>query len=109
MVFQVIPKFAQLIRAAVKKAGGGTGAGRAASQAANKQVMQEHPEWFKKIGKNKPSSMKPGTAPTTAPKKGSAWGRLSPKIKDQLLKKKGEGMSKIQLEKYREMYRNRNQ
>ena len=107
-VWQVIPQFAKLIRQAQKAAGGGSGATGKAREAANRQVIRDHPEWYKKIGQDKPSSMKPGKAPKGKPMKGSAWARLSPKIKDQLLKKKGKGMSKIQLEKYRDMYRNRN-
>ena len=107
-VWGVIPQFAKLVRAAMKKAGGGAGAAKGASMAANRKVMKDHPEWFKKIGQDKPSSMKPGRASKSSGPSGNAWGRLPEKIKNQLLEEKGKGMTKIQLEKYRQMYRNRN-
>ena len=104
--WSVLPQFAKLVREAMKKAGGGPGATREASKAANIKVVNENPKWFKHM----PGSGGKGTsAPKAASKKSNAWSRLSPKIKDQLLKKKGKGMSEKQLAKYRTMYRNRNQ
>tara|TARA_B100000745_G_scaffold253616_1_gene175969 strand:+ start:583 stop:891 length:309 start_codon:yes stop_codon:yes gene_type:complete len=102
MVFQVISKFKHLVHAAMKKAGN--------TPAARQKVIRDNPSWFTQKGKGAKGS-KATSAPkaASAPKKSNAWSRLSPKIKDQLLKKKGKGMSEVQLAKYRDMYRNRNQ
>ena len=102
MVFQVISKFKHLVHAAMKKAGN--------TPAARQKVIRDNPSWFTQKGKGAKGS-KATSAPkaASAPKKSNAWSRLSPKIKDQLLKKKGKGMSEKQLAKYRTMYRNRNQ
>ena len=115
MVFQVIPKFKHLVHAAMKKAGDAPGA--------RKKVFRDHPEWFLEKGKGAKGS-KTTSAPKAASKAKSlsghplsstgnrsgrsAWDRLPQRTKDKLLKEKGKGMSKGQLEKYREMYRNRN-
>tara|TARA_B100001146_G_C16145687_1_gene418811 strand:+ start:294 stop:602 length:309 start_codon:yes stop_codon:yes gene_type:complete len=102
MVFQVISKFKHLVHAAMKKAGN--------TPSARQKVIRDNPSWFTQKGKGAKGS-KATSAPkaASAPKKSNAWSRLSPKIKDQLLKKKGKGMSEVQLAKYRDMYRNRNQ
>jgi hypothetical protein len=104
MVFQVISKFKHLVHAAMKKAGN--------TPAARQKVIRDNPSWFTQKGKGAKGSKAtsaPKAAPKGKPKTGSAWARLSPKIKDQLLKEKGKGMSEVQLAKYRDMYRNRNQ
>jgi len=113
-MWQVLPHLARQAGNAIRAAGGG--------KKGFDKVRKAHPKWFKDTGKRtttkldnrtgKPVSgsgaKKSAPKASSAPKKSSAWDRLSPKIKDQLLKKKGKGMSEAQLEKYREMYRNRN-
>tara|TARA_Y100001936_G_scaffold86957_1_gene85266 strand:- start:19290 stop:19607 length:318 start_codon:yes stop_codon:yes gene_type:complete len=84
-VWAVIPKFSKLVSAAMKKAGG--------TPAARQKVIKENPSWFKYM---------PGKA---GKKAGSTPAKAKPKATTA---KKGKGgFSEVQLEKYRDMYRNR--
>ena len=95
----------------IKKLGGGT--------EGFKKALKQNRKLFKNTGERtttkldnrtgKPVSGSGAKKSKASGPSGSAWDRLSPNIKDQLLKKKGKGMSEKQLAKYRTMYRNRNQ
>jgi len=111
-------------QALIKKLGGG--------KEGFQKALKQKPELFQDTGPRKTTALDPKTgkpksgqkASKAAPKAKSlsghplsstgnrsgrsAWDKLPQRVKDKLLKEKGKGMSKGQLEKYREMYRNRN-
>ena len=110
-MWQVLPHLARQVGQAIRAAGGGT--------KGFDKVRKAHPKWFKKTPPSKSTKLDNRTgkpvsgsgAKKSAPKAPSSggWNSVPQNIKDQLLKKKGKGMSEAQLAKYRTLYKNRNQ
>ena len=105
--WSVLPQFAKLVREAVRKAGGGSGASRKASEAARQQVIRKNPKWFKHMpGPGGKATAK--AAPKAASTSRGGWNSVPANIKKKLLAGNTKGMSPEQVTKYRTLYKNRN-
>ena len=109
-MWQVLPHLARQAGNAIRAAGGG--------KKGLDKVRKAHPSWFKDTGKRTTTKLDNRTgkpvsgsgakkSASKAPSSGG-WNSVPQNIKDQLLKKKGKGMSEAQLAKYRTLYKNRN-